>query len=244
MGEVVHFWLMARPEHSVSGGQPAQAWVDVERYAEARFAPADAALDAALARSEAAGLPPINVTATLGKLLQLLARMVGARAILEIGTLGGYSTIWLARALPPGGRLVTIEVDPDVADIARTNLAGAGLSDLVDLRVGRALDELPRIEADGPGPFDLIFIDADKPSTPQYVEWGIRLSRPGSVIVVDNVVRGGALADERTDDPRVRAMRQVAEQIAGDPRLNATLTQTVGPKGYDGFILAIVDGAR
>jgi len=231
------------PEYRRSGGEPQQVWADVDRYAEARLAPSDPELDAALARSEAASLPPINVTASLGKLLHLFARLVGARAILEIGTLGGYSTIWLARALPAGGRLVTIEVDPDVAEVARTNIAGAGLSTVVDQRVGRALDELPRIEADGRGPFDLIFIDADKPSTPQYVEWAIRLSRPGSLIVVDNVVRAGALADESSDDPRVQAMRQVVEQIGRDPRLSATLTQTVGGKGYDGFILAVVSGA-
>jgi predicted O-methyltransferase YrrM len=228
------------PERRRSGGEPEQIWMDVDRYAEARLAPTDPALDAALARSEAGHLPAINVTASLGKLLQLLGRTLGARAILEIGTLGAYSTIWLARALPPGGRLVTIEVDPDVAAIAKANIAGAGLADVVELRVGRALDELPRIEADARGPFDLIFIDADKPGTPQYVEWAIRLSRPGSLIIVDNVVRAGALADEKNDDPRVRAMRQVVDQIGRDSRLSATLTQTVGSKGYDGFILAVV----
>ena len=230
------------PERRGSGGEPQQVWIDVDRYAEARLAPTDPALDAALARSEAGNLPAINVTPSLGKLLQLLARTLGARAILEIGTLGAYSTIWLARALPPGGRLVTIEVDPDVADIAKTNIAGAGLADVVELRVGRALDELPRIEADGRGPFDLIFIDADKPRTPQYVEWAIRLSRPGSLIIVDNVVRAGALADETNDDPRVQGMRQTVDQISRDPRLSATLTQTVGGKGYDGFIVAVVTG--
>jgi predicted O-methyltransferase YrrM len=231
-----------RPEHSVPGGQPQQLWIDVDGYAEAHLAPADPALDAALARSEDARLPPINVTPSLGKLLHLLARTIGARAILEIGTLGAYSTIWLARALPAGGRLVTIEVDPDVAAIAKTNIADAGLADVVELRVGRALDELPRIEADRGGPFDLVFIDADKPSTPQYVEWAIRLSRPGSIIIVDNVVRAGALADGKNGDPRVQAMRQVVEQIGRDPRLSATLMQTVGSKGYDGFILAVVGG--
>src|SRR5687767_12519337 len=185
--------------HTRAGGEPLDAWIAVDRYVESRLIPGDRALDAALARSEAAGLPPINVTASQGRLLHLIARIAGARAILEIGTLGAYSTIWLARALPPGGRLVTIEVDPDVAAIAKANIAGAGLAGVIELRVGRALDELPRIEADARGPFDLIFIDADKPGTPQYVEWAIRLSRPGSLIIVDNVVRAGALADEKND---------------------------------------------
>ena len=227
-------------ERCSAGGEAQPAWVAVERYAEARLAPSDRALDGALARSEAAGLPGINVTASQGKLLHLLARIAGARRILEIGTLGAYSTIWLARALPAVGRLVTIEVDPAVAEVARGNLLEAGLSDIVDLRVGRALDELPRLQAEGGGPFDLIFIDANKPSTPQYVDWALRLSRPGSVVIVDNVVRAGALADETNDDPRVAAMRQTVEAISRNPRLTATLTQTVGAKGYDGFITAVV----
>jgi predicted O-methyltransferase YrrM len=225
---------------STAGGEAQPAWVAVERYAEARLAPGDRALEGALARSEAAGLPGINVTATMGTFLHLLAQIAGARRILEIGTLGAYSTIWLARALPAGGRLITIEVDPTVAGTARANLVDAGLTDVVELRVGRALDELPRIEAEGGGPFDMIFVDADKPSTPQYLEWAVRLSRPGSVIIVDNVVRAGALADEANDDPRVAAMRQVMDAIARNPRLTATLMQTVGSKGYDGFILALV----
>jgi predicted O-methyltransferase YrrM len=225
---------------STAGGEAQPAWVAVERYAEARLAPGDRALEGALARSEAAGLPGINVTATMGKFLHLLAQIAGARRILEIGTLGAYSTIWLARALPAGGRLITIELDPTAAETARANLVDTGLADVVDLRVGRALDELPRIEAEDGGPFDMIFVDADKPSTPQYLEWAVRLSRPGSVIIVDNVVRAGALADEANDDPRVVAMRQVMEAIARNPRLTATLLQTVGSKGYDGFILVLV----
>ena len=228
--------------HIRAGGEPLDAWIDVDRFAESRLIPGDRALDAALARSEAAGLPPINVTASLGRLLHLIARLAGARRILEIGTLGAYSTIWLARALPPGGRMVTIEVDPVFAGVARTNLADAGLSEVVNLRVGRALDELPGIEAEDSGPFDLIFIDADKPSTPQYLDWALRLSRAGSLIVIDNVVRAGALGDETNDDPRVEAMRQVVEAIGRNPRLTATVTQTVGAKGYDGFILALVTG--
>jgi len=229
-----------RRERSTAGGEAQPAWVAVERYAEARLAPGDGVLEGALARSEAAGLPGINVTATMGKFLHLLARIAGARRILELGTLGAYSTIWLARALPPGGRLITIEADPAVAETARANLVDAGLTDVVDLRVGRALDELPRIEAEGGGPFDLVFVDADKPSTPQYLEWALRLSRPGSVIIIDNVVRAGALADDTNDDPRVAAMRQVIEAISRNPRLTATLAQTVGAKGYDGYILALV----
>ena len=212
----------------------------VDQYAEKRLAPSDRALEGALARSEAAGLPGINVTATMGKFLHLLARIAAARRILEIGTLGGYSTIWLARALSPGGRLITIEVDPAFAETARANLVEADLTDVVDLRVAPALDELPRIEAENAGPFDLIFVDADKPSTPQYLDWAVRLSRAGTIILIDNVVRAGALADEANDDPRVAAMRQVVEAISRTTRLTATLMQTVGAKGYDGFITALV----
>lgn len=229
-----------RRERSTAGGEAQPAWIAVDNYVEARLAPGDRALEAALARSEAAGLPGISVTAAQGKFLHLLARIAGARRILELGTLGAYSTIWLARALPAGGRLITIEVDPAVAEVARENLVEAGLTDVVELRVGRALDELPRIEAEAGGPFDLIFVDADKPSTPQYLEWALRLSRTGTVIIVDNVVRAGALADEANDNPRVMAMRQVVESISRNPRLTATLTQTVGAKGYDGFIVAVV----
>jgi len=217
-----------------------ERWTAVDRYFVSLFAPDDDALAAAQASAEAAGLPPISVTPLQGKLLMLLAAACRAERILEIGTLGAYSTIWLARALPPGGRVITIEVDPVVAETARANLADADLTGVVELRVGRALDELPRIEAEGGGPFDMVFVDADKPSTPQYLEWALRLSRPGSVIIIDNVVRAGALADEANDDPRVAAMRQVVEAISRHPRLTATLMQTVGSKGYDGFILARV----
>ena len=232
------------PERRSAGGEPLDAWIAVDRYAEARLIPDDPLLDAALARSEAAGLPAINVTASQGKLLQLLTRVAGVRSILEIGTLGAYSTIWMARALSPGGRIVTIEVDLAAAAIARANIADAGLTNTIDLRVGRALDELPKIAAEKRGPFDLVFIDADKPSTPQYLEWALRLSRVGSLIIIDNVVRAGALADETNDEPRVAAMRQVVEAVGDDPRLSATLVQTVGAKGYDGFVLAVVVDER
>ena len=212
----------------------------VDRYFAERLLPPDPILAAALDASAAAGLPPINVAPTQGKLLHLLARMVNARAILEIGTLGGYSAIWLARALPPGGRLVTIELDPKHADVARANFERAGLSDVIDLRVGRALDMLPRIEADGLAPFDLVFIDADKQSNAAYVEWALKLARPGSVIVVDNVVRGGAVVDPASTDASVQGVRRLLDLIGNEPRLDATALQTVGLKGYDGFLIALV----
>jgi predicted O-methyltransferase YrrM len=217
-----------------------EPWVAVDRYIADLLVPADPALDAALEASTAAGLPAINVAPNQGKLLHLLARGIEARAILEIGTLGGYSTIWLARALPEGGRLITLEVDARHADVARANIARAGLADLVDLRLGRALDTLPRLAAEGLTPFDLIFIDADKPSVPDYFAWALKLSRRGSLIVVDNVVRDGAVADAASRDPNVQGVRRLHELIAAEPRVSATTIQTVGSKGYDGFTLALV----
>jgi predicted O-methyltransferase YrrM len=211
-------------------------WTAVDEYIAEHLVPADAALEAALGATAQAGMPDIGVAPTHGKLLHLLARMRGARAILEIGTLAGYSTIWLARALPPGGRLVTLEFDPRHAEVARANLARAGLADLVEVRVGPALDTLPELT----GPFDLVFIDADKVNNPEYVRWALRLARPGSVIVVDNVVRGGSLLDKDGDDPAVRGTRSLYETIAAEPRLTATAVQTVGVKGYDGFLVALV----
>ena len=175
-----------------------------------------------------------------GKLLNLLTGTVGARSVLEIGTLGGYSAIWLARALPPGGRLITLEADPIRAEVARANIRRAGLADVVDVRVGAALETLPRLAAESLPPFDLTFVDADKANTPAYVEWAIRLSRPGAVIVVDNVVRGGGVLDAGSDDPDVRGMRRLLEMLAADPRVDATAIQTVGGKGHDGFALALV----
>jgi len=217
-----------------------EQWTAVDRYLTDLFVPPEQALEAALQASAAAGLPPINVSPNQGKLLQLLARVQGARSILEVGTLGGYSTIWLARALPAGGRLVTLEVDPRHAEIARTNLARAGLTDIVELRLGPALETLPRLAVEGRGPFDLIFIDADKPSNPEYFAWALKLSRRGSLIIVDNVVRNGAVIDATTSDPGIQGVRRLNEMLAAEPRVSATAIQTVGSKGYDGFALALV----
>lgn len=215
-----------------------QLWTSVDAYYTDALVKPDEALDAALRESDAAGLPPINVTPNQGKLLHLMARMCGARSILEIGTLGGYSTIWLARALPDGGRLVTLEADPRHAEVAEANIARAGLSDRVDVRVGPALDTLPQIE--GLGPFDLVFIDADKPSNPFYVEWALKITHPGSVIIVDNVVREGAVVESDSEDSAVLGVRRMNELIATDQRLTATAIQTVGSKGYDGMLVALV----
>jgi predicted O-methyltransferase YrrM len=217
-----------------------EQWTAVDRYLTDLFVPPDSALDAALWDSAAAGLPAINVSPNQGKLLHLLARLQGAHAILEIGTLGGYSTIWLARALPADGRLVTLESDARHADVARANIARAGLADVVELRLGPALETLPQLAAEGHGPFDLIFIDADKPSYPDYFAWSLRLSRRGSLIVADNVVRNGAVIDPASDDPRVQGARRFNELLAAEPRVSATAIQTVGSKGYDGFALALV----
>ena len=219
----------------------ASLWADVDRYIAGQLIPGDPALDAALDASTAAGLPPIAVAPNQGKLLHLLARLCGARRILELGTLGGYSTIWLARALPEDGLLVTLEADPHHAEVARENIARAGLEARVAVRVGRALDTLPVLAEEGAGPFDFTFIDADKPAMPEYFAWALRLSRPGSVIVCDNVVRDGALADASSADESVRGVRRLHEMIAAEPRVSATTIQTVGSKGYDGFTLALVN---
>jgi len=202
--------------------------------------PADAALDGALAASEAAGLPAINVAPTHGKLLMMLAMLRGARRILEIGTLGGYSTIWLARALPADGRLVTLEYEPRHADVARANLTAAGLIDKVDIRVGAARDTLKAMDDEGTEPFDMVFIDADKPSNPHYIAGALRFSKPGTLIIVDNVIRDGAIVDGLNDDPRVYGARSVFEIFGAEPRVVATALQTVGIKGYDGFAVALV----
>lgn len=217
-----------------------ERWTSVDRFLEDRFIGPDAALDAALQASRDANLPNIQVSPAQGKMLHLLARGMGARNILEIGTLGAYSTIWLARALPAGGRLITLEAESKHAEVARANLARAGLSDVVELRLGRASETLPQLVAERRGPFDLIFIDADKPGYTEYLGWSLKLSRPGTVIVSDNVVRKGAVADPASDDVKVQGVRQFLEVLAAEPRVSATVVQTVGSKGYDGFALAVV----
>ncbi|HEV7647119.1 MAG TPA: O-methyltransferase [Actinophytocola sp.] len=215
-----------------------ELWDAVDGYYSGLLVGDDAVLDAALAASDAAGLPQIAVSPNQGKLLHLIARTRGARRILEIGTLGGYSTIWLARALPPDGGLVTLEYEAKHAEVARANLARAGLADRAEVRVGAALDTLPTLD----GPFDLVFIDADKPNNPAYFRWALRLTRPGSVIIVDNVVRGGRVADPDNSDPAVVGTRALADLLAAEPSVDATMIQTVGAKGYDGFAYALVTG--
>ena len=214
-------------------------WAAVDSYLAGSLLQDDPALEAALTANAAAGLPSIDVSPLQGQLLHLLARMVGARRILEIGTLGGYSTIHLARAVRPGGRVVTLEAEPRHAEVARANIARAGLAEIVDLRVGLAIDILPTLT--GEPAFDLIFIDADKPSMPDYLHWALKLSRVGTVIVGDNVVRGGQVANERSDDPHVQGVQRYLKLIGENPRLNATALQTVGVKGWDGLAIAVVE---
>jgi predicted O-methyltransferase YrrM len=211
-------------------------WAAVDDYFIEHLVPADEILDATLAASAAAGLPDIQVSPPQGRLLRLLAEIQGARSILEIGTLGGYSTICLARGMTKDGFLTTLEIDPQHADVARANFARAGLTDVIDLRLGPALDTLPELD----GPFDLIFIDADKQHNPDYFTWALRLSRPGTVIIVDNVVRGGRVIETSGRDDVISGVRRVVELIGAEPRVAATAIQTVGGKGYDGFILATV----
>lgn len=219
-----------------------QTWAAVEKYVDGLLIPSDPVLEAAVAASEAAGLPDIAVTSSQGKLLYLLARLQRARRILEVGTLGGYSTIWLARALPEDGSVVTIESEKQHCEVARVNVERADLSALVEFREGKALDVLPELAAEGLEPFDLVFIDADKENTEAYFRWALRLSRVGAAILVDNVIRQGKVAEAETDDARVEAMRRFFEMLAAEPRVTATTIQTVGRKGYDGFTLAMVVG--
>ncbi len=215
-------------------------WTRMDRYINDLLVPSDPALEAELKSSKAAGLPQISVTPNQGKLLQILARSLKARRILEIGTLGGYSTIWLARALPKNGRLVTLEADPKHAKVARANIKRAGLSKVVEIRYGRAQETLPQLLRQHLGPFDLTFIDADKTGYPEYFIWALKLSHPGSLIIADNVVRDGAVANPRSKDPNVRAIRRFNKLLAAEPRVSATAIQTVGSKGYDGFAIALV----
>jgi predicted O-methyltransferase YrrM len=222
-----------------------ERWTAVDRYITDLLVPPDPALDAALQASAAAGLPPIAVSPNQGKLLHLLARVHGTRTVLELGTLGGYSTIWLARALPAGGCLLTLEANPQYAELARANIARAGLADVVELRVGPALETLPQLAAEDRGPYDLVFIDADKQNNPGYLEWALKLTRRGSLIVTDNVVRGGAVIDPAGYDPKlgaggVEGVRRFFELLAAEPRVSATAIQTVGSKGYDGLALVRV----
>lgn len=219
-----------------------ERWAAVDRYIDSLFVPADAGLDAALRASRAAGLPDIQVSPAQGKLLYLLARAVRARRILELGTLGGYSTMWLARAVEPGGRVVTLEVNDRHAEVARASLTAAGLDAVVDLRLGPALRTLPALAREEAPPFDFIFIDADKPNIPEYFDWAVRLSRPGAVIVVDNVVRDGEVVDAASADPSVQGVRRFNAAAAADARVSMTTIQTVGSKGHDGFAIALVVG--
>jgi predicted O-methyltransferase YrrM len=217
-----------------------ETWDAVDAYFDGELIGADPVLSEAMERSDKAGLPKIAVTPSQGKLLHLMARMVGARRVLEVGTLGGYSAIWLARALPEGGSLVSLEVEPRHAEVARANIEAAGLANRAQVRVGRGVDSLAALADEGAGPFDFVFIDADKPSNADYVTWALRMSRPGTVIVIDNVVRSGKVADADSTDAAVLGVRRVTELIANEPRLTAAATQTVGAKGYDGFIVALV----
>jgi predicted O-methyltransferase YrrM len=218
-----------------------QRWNDVDSYVKQMLLGQDEALEGALAAASVAGLPPIAVTAPQGKLLQLIATIHRARRILEIGTLGGYSTIWLGRALPPDGRLISLEIDPLYAQTARGSIEAAGLADRVEVLVGPGVQTLEQLHADGVKPFDLTFIDADKQSTPEYFEWAVKLSRPGAVIITDNVVLDGELAYPDSGDPRAHGMRRFHEVLAAEPRASATTIQTVGDKGYDGFTLVLLD---
>ncbi|MGW2641980.1 O-methyltransferase [Streptomyces sp. NPDC001348] len=219
-----------------------QLWDDVDFYFSSHLSPDDEVLQAALRDSEAAQLPHVNVTANQGKLLQLLAEIHNARTVLEIGTLGGYSTIWLGRALPADGRLISLEYSAKHAEVATRNIARAGLDKIVEVRVGPALESLPKLADENPAPFDLVFIDADKSNNAHYVEWALRLTRGGSLIIVDNVVRGGRVVDAESIEPDVRGTRAAIELIAAHPRLSGTAIQTVGSKGYDGFAVARVLG--
>lgn len=221
-----------------------ELWSAVDDYICEHLLAPDPALDAALAASEAAGLPPIAVTANQGKLLELLVRIHGARRVLELGTLGGYSTIWLARGLPEGGRIVTLELDPGYAAVAEANIARAGVRDSVELRVGPGLETLAAMRAAGEDPFDLIFVDADKQNYPGYLQWSLKLSRPGTVLIGDNVVRSGGIVDPANEDGVIEGVRRFYELLAQEPRVDATAIQTVGAKGHDGFAVGIVADSR
>jgi predicted O-methyltransferase YrrM len=215
-------------------------WTEVDRYFSDKLLPNDPSLESALETSVRAGLPAISVSPNQGKLLQILAQLVGARSILEIGTLGGYSTIWLARGLRAGGHLVTLEVDPKHAEVARLNISRSGLEAVVEIRLGNALETLPQLSAERRDPFDLVFIDADKQNIPTYFEWALKLSRPGALIVVDNVVRSGAVIDADSSDPSVQGVRRFVDLLRAQTGASGTVVQTVGIKGYDGLAIVLV----
>jgi predicted O-methyltransferase YrrM len=221
-----------------------ELWTAVDRYLTDMFVPQDAALEAALRASVAGGLPQIQVSPPQGKLLMLLAQIQGAKNILEIGTLGGYSTIWLGRGMPRGGHLITLEADAKHADVARANIARAGLASLVEVILGPALDTLPQLAARGRGPFDLIFIDADKQSLPDYFAWSLKLCRPGTIIIIDNVIRDGTVINAASTDASDQGVRRMNEMMVAETRVTATAIQTVGSKGYDGFAIARVNAER
>ncbi|MBE2182479.1 MAG: O-methyltransferase [Anaerolineae bacterium] len=218
-----------------------ELWTAVDDYLVENLVPSDDALDAALRASDEAKLRAIQVAPNQGKLLAILAQSIGARSILEIGTLGGYSTIWLARALPPDGKLITLEIDPKHAAVAEKNIAYAGLSEVIDIRLGRALETLPKIAEEG-HTFDLVFIDADKASTTEYFQWALKLTRPGSLIIVDNIVRSGAVSDPNSTDDNVQGIQRFMASVKDEMRVSITGLQTVGSKGYDGFVIALVRG--
>ena len=218
-----------------------EQWTAVDRYITDLIVPSDPILDAALADAHAAGLPNIQVAHAQGKLLAIFAQMIGARSILEIGTLGGYSTIWLARTLPADGRLISLEIDPKHGEVARKNIARAGLDRIVEIRLGRAVESLAKIAEEKLSPFDLVFIDADKPSNTEYFQWALKLTHPGSVIIVDNVVRHGQVVDASSTDDAVQGVRRFMDVLAAEKRVTATAVQTVDVKGYDGFAIMIVN---
>jgi predicted O-methyltransferase YrrM len=227
------------PQQTQTGNQ-AEKWTEVDSYLTETLIPTDPILEATMAANAAAGLPSIDVSPTQGKWLHLLAKIKGVTRILEIGTLGGYSTIWLARALPSDGKLITMEFEPKHAAVAQQNIARAGLSHLVEIRIGAAADSLAQLHAEGAEPFDLIFIDADKPNNPTYLEWALKFSRVGTLIVVDNVIRDGKIADPNDPDPAITGTRTMFEMLSTNLRVSATALQTVGSKGYDGFAIALV----
>ncbi|MFF2528355.1 O-methyltransferase [Brevibacillus sp. NPDC058079] len=219
-----------------------EQWTAVDHYFTDKLLEADSVLDTVLQENAAAGLPAIDVAPNQGKFLHLLARIQGARSILEIGTLGGYSTIWLARALPADGRLITLEYDPKHAEVAQSNIARAGLDQIVEVKVGLALDSLIQLHKENQGPFDFIFIDADKKGNPDYFQWALKLSRKGTVIITDNVVRSGQVVDVTNTDPNIVGVRQFTDMVAQEQRVSGTVVQTVGSKGYDGFAIMLVTG--